>query len=65
MLGLFFQIENLQGSESAYQDRVSGHLTPCIGQLLAASRDSSTWQPLNYQVLLKTRHASPKVSRVG
>ncbi|XP_071799913.1 HEAT repeat-containing protein 1-like [Asterias amurensis] len=61
MQPLVDQIENMQGTDDAYRERVSQHLTPCIAQLLVSSRDSSTWQPLNYQVLLKTRHSSPKV----
>ncbi|XP_038070056.1 HEAT repeat-containing protein 1-like [Patiria miniata] len=61
MQPLVDQIENMQGTDAAYQDRVTNHLTPCIAQLLVASHDSSTWQPLNYQVLLKMRHSSPKV----
>ncbi|XP_022087703.1 HEAT repeat-containing protein 1-like isoform X2 [Acanthaster planci] len=61
MQPLVDQIENMQGTDTDYQDRVSNHLTPCIAQFLVASHESSTWQPLNYQVLLKTRHSSAKV----
>ncbi|XP_072026252.1 HEAT repeat-containing protein 1-like [Amphiura filiformis] len=55
------QIENTQGGESACQERITDHLRPCVAQLLVAAKDSSSWQPLNYQVLLKTRHSSAKV----
>ena len=50
------------GGESAYEERVTNHVMPCISQLSLANRDDSSWKSLNYQVLLKTRHNSAKVS---
>lgn len=55
------QLENTLGGEEAYQARISKHLVPCIGCFAVAMGDDSQWKPLNYQVLLKTRHSSPKV----
>ncbi|KAL2099230.1 hypothetical protein ACEWY4_005710 [Coilia grayii] len=55
------QLENMLGGEEVYQDRVAKHLVPCIGQFAVAMGDDSQWKVLNYQVLLKTRHSSPKV----
>lgn len=49
------------GGEEVYQARVTKHLVPCIGQFAVAMGDDSQWKILNYQVLLKTRHSSPKV----
>ncbi|XP_063039615.1 HEAT repeat-containing protein 1 [Engraulis encrasicolus] len=55
------QLENMLGGEDVYQERVTKHLVPCIGQFAVAMGDDSQWKVLNYQVLLKTRHSSPKV----
>lgn len=59
------QLENTLGGEEAYQTRVTKHLVPCIGHFSVAMGDDSQWKPLNYQVLLKTRHSSPKVRPAG
>ncbi|XP_071483190.1 HEAT repeat-containing protein 1-like [Diadema antillarum] len=61
MQPLVDQIDNTLGGDDSYQDRITGHLTPCLVHFMVAARDPSTWQPLNYQVLLKTRSSSPKV----
>ncbi|XP_064176653.1 HEAT repeat-containing protein 1 isoform X2 [Anguilla rostrata] len=55
------QLENTLGGEEAYQTRITKHLVPCIGHFSVAMGDDSQWKPLSYQVLLKTRHSSPKV----
>ncbi|XP_076155665.1 HEAT repeat-containing protein 1 [Alosa pseudoharengus] len=55
------QLENMLGGEEVYQTRVTKHLVPCIGQFAVAMGDDTQWKVLNYQVLLKTRHSSPKV----
>uniref|UniRef100_A0A3Q1INU8 HEAT repeat-containing protein 1 n=1 Tax=Anabas testudineus TaxID=64144 RepID=A0A3Q1INU8_ANATE len=55
------QLENTVGGEQAYQQRVTRHLVPCVGQFSAALADESQWKTLNYQVLLKTRHSNAKV----
>nr|XP_002737451.2 PREDICTED: LOW QUALITY PROTEIN: HEAT repeat-containing protein 1 [Saccoglossus kowalevskii] len=55
------QIDNLQGGIEVYKERMTSYLTPCIGQLLVAAGDDSSWKPLNYQVLLKMRSDSAKV----
>uniref|UniRef100_UPI00398EA4BE HEAT repeat-containing protein 1 isoform X2 n=1 Tax=Pristiophorus japonicus TaxID=55135 RepID=UPI00398EA4BE len=61
MMPLVDQLENMLGGEEAYKDRVTNHLIPCIAQFSVAIGDDSVWKPLNYQILLKTRHSSPKV----
>ncbi|XP_072523688.1 HEAT repeat-containing protein 1 [Salminus brasiliensis] len=55
------QVENMLGGEQVYQTRVAQHLVPCVAQFSVAMGDDSQWKVLNYQVLLKTRHSSPKV----
>ncbi|XP_066552649.1 HEAT repeat-containing protein 1 [Amia ocellicauda] len=55
------QLENTLGGEEEYQTRITKHLVPCIAQLSLAMGDDSQWKTLNYQILLKTRHSSPKV----
>ncbi|XP_066521731.1 HEAT repeat-containing protein 1 [Hoplias malabaricus] len=55
------QLENTLGGEQVYQTRVTQHLVPCVAQFSVAMGDDSQWKVLNYQILLKTRHSSPKV----
>ncbi|NWI43886.1 HEAT1 protein, partial [Picathartes gymnocephalus] len=61
MQPLVDQLENVLGGDEKFQERVTAHLTPCIAQFSVAVADDSLWKPLNYQILLKTRHSSPKV----
>ncbi|XP_075059835.1 HEAT repeat-containing protein 1 [Mixophyes fleayi] len=61
MMPLVDQIENLLGGDDKYHMRVSRSLVPCIAQFSVAMADDSLWKPLNYQILLKMRHSSPKV----
>ncbi|KAM4693779.1 HEAT repeat-containing protein 1 [Discoglossus pictus] len=61
MMPLVDQLENLLGGDDKYHARVSGSLVPCIAQFSVAMADDSLWKPLNYQILLKMRHSSPKV----
>ncbi|XP_078085724.1 HEAT repeat-containing protein 1 isoform X2 [Mustelus asterias] len=61
MMPLVDQLENMLGSEEEYKDRVTNRLIPCIAQFSVAIGDDSVWKPLNYQILLKTRHSSSKV----
>uniref|UniRef100_A0A8C3FEI2 HEAT repeat-containing protein 1 n=1 Tax=Chrysemys picta bellii TaxID=8478 RepID=A0A8C3FEI2_CHRPI len=61
MAPLVDQLENMLGGEENFQERVTMHLIPCIAQFSIAMADDSLWKPLNYQILLKTRHTSPKV----
>ncbi len=58
---LMIQLENFQGDDSVYEERISRHVLPCLSQLVAASQDDSMWKTINYQVLLNARHVSPKV----
>ncbi|XP_063299718.1 HEAT repeat-containing protein 1 [Pelobates fuscus] len=61
MMPLVDQLENTLGGDEKFQARVSGCLVPCIAQFSVAMADDSLWKPLNYQILLKMRHSSPKV----
>ncbi|NXJ78102.1 HEAT1 protein, partial [Trogon melanurus] len=61
MMPLVDQLENMLGGDEKFQERVTAHLIPCIAQFSVAMADDSLWKPLNYQILLKMRHASPKV----
>lgn len=61
MMPLVDQLENQLGGEEKFQERVAKHLVPCIAQFSVAMADDSLWKPLNYQILLKMRHSSPKV----
>lgn len=56
------QIENSLGGEEKFKERLSNHLAPCLAQFAVASGSDAQWKPLNYQVLLKTRHSSAMVS---
>ncbi|XP_054850338.1 HEAT repeat-containing protein 1 [Eublepharis macularius] len=61
MKPLVDQLENMIGGEERFQERATTYLIPCIAQFAVAMADDSLWKPLNYQILLKMRHASPKV----
>ncbi|OCT77815.1 HEAT repeat-containing protein 1 isoform X1 [Xenopus laevis] len=61
MMPLVDQLENLLGGDEKFHARVSESLIPCIAQFSVAMADDSLWKPLNYQILLKMRHSSPKV----
>ena len=58
----FKQIENLLGGEDTFRERLTNHLAQCLAQFAVASGSDAQWKPLNYQVLLKTRHSSATVS---
>lgn len=55
------QLENTAGAPETYRERVTRHLIPCVGQLAVALADDTQWKTLNYQILLKSRHADAKV----
>uniref|UniRef100_A0A673K3Y1 HEAT repeat-containing protein 1 n=1 Tax=Sinocyclocheilus rhinocerous TaxID=307959 RepID=A0A673K3Y1_9TELE len=55
------QLENMLGGDEIYKTHITKHLVPCIAQFAVALGDDSQWKVLNYQILLKTRHSSPKV----
>ncbi|XP_033103567.1 HEAT repeat-containing protein 1-like [Anneissia japonica] len=61
MIPLLNQVENTSIGEVEYEALISRHLTPCIAQMMTCAQDTGCWQPLNYQLLLKTRHSEPKV----
>uniref|UniRef100_A0A671WPT1 HEAT repeat-containing protein 1 n=1 Tax=Sparus aurata TaxID=8175 RepID=A0A671WPT1_SPAAU len=58
---LLDQLENTLGGDQRYQQRVTQHLVPCVGQFCVALADDTQWKTLNYQILLKTRHTDSKV----
>ncbi|KAK3716752.1 hypothetical protein QZH41_018234 [Actinostola sp. cb2023] len=55
------QLENQLGNAQEFQDRISKQVVPCLAQLAVAAGNDTDWKPLNYQVLLKTRHSSSQV----
>lgn len=57
------QLENTVGGPQAYQQRVTQHLIPCVGQFAVALADDTQWKTLNYQILLKSRHSDSKVMK--
>lgn len=59
------KLENVLGGEEIYKTHITKHLVPCIGQFAIAMGDDSQWKVLNYQILLKMRHSSPKVCMVN
>ncbi|XP_030256863.1 HEAT repeat-containing protein 1-like [Sparus aurata] len=61
MSSLCVQLENTLGGDQRYQQRVTQHLVPCVGQFCVALADDTQWKTLNYQILLKTRHTDSKV----
>ncbi|XP_073345886.1 HEAT repeat-containing protein 1 isoform X2 [Pagrus major] len=61
MSPLLDQLENALGGDQVYQQRVTQHLVPCVGQFCVALADDTQWKTLNYQILLKTRHTDSKV----
>uniref|UniRef100_A0A8C5R6I0 HEAT repeat-containing protein 1 n=1 Tax=Leptobrachium leishanense TaxID=445787 RepID=A0A8C5R6I0_9ANUR len=61
MMPLVDQLENMLGGDEKFHARVTDCLVPCIAQFSVAMADDSLWKPLNYQILLKMRHSSPKV----
>lgn len=48
-----------QGKEG--EKLIFDHLVPCISQLAVCIGNETLWKPLNYQVMLRSSHASPKV----
>ena len=44
-----------------FEDRIMNSVAPCISHLAVTTQDDSAGKALNYQVLLKARHSSPKV----
>ncbi|BFY99516.1 hypothetical protein BsWGS_02556 [Bradybaena similaris] len=61
MQPLVDQLENQLGKDTVNEERISKHVVPCLASLAAAAHDDSLWKDMNYQILLKTRHESPKV----
>ena len=55
------QTENALGGEAEFKQRLTNHLVPCLSQFAVAAGNDAQWKPLNYQVLLKTRHKSAQV----
>lgn len=56
-----FQLENMVGGLQQYQQRVTQHLVPCVGQFIVALNDDAQWKTVNYQILLRSRHAHSQV----
>jgi U3 small nucleolar RNA-associated protein 10 len=58
---LVHQISNQVGGGAVFQRRVEKLLCPCVAQLAVAAGREDLWKPLNYQLLLKTRHKKAEV----
>ncbi|XP_061886702.1 HEAT repeat-containing protein 1 isoform X2 [Entelurus aequoreus] len=54
-------VEQLENGVGEYQQRVTQHLLPCVGQFAVSLADDTQWKSLNYQVLMKSRHSDAKV----
>jgi len=55
-------IEQLdQCSSKRRRDGLLEHLSPCIVYAAVAVKNDSAWKAMNYQILLKTRHADPEI----
>ncbi|XP_077406288.1 HEAT repeat-containing protein 1 isoform X2 [Vanacampus margaritifer] len=61
LVPLVDQLENRLGGDEEYQRRVTKHLLPCVGQFAVSLADDAQWKTLNYNILLKSRHADAKV----
>ena len=61
LLNVCLQTENPLGGEAEFKERLTNHLVPCLSQFAVAAGNDAQWKPLNYQVLLKTRHKSAQV----
>ncbi|XP_071954262.1 HEAT repeat-containing protein 1-like [Antedon mediterranea] len=61
MMPLLDQVENTTLGDEEYKTMITTQLTPCVAQMMASAQDTGCWQPLNYQLLLKTRNSDPKV----
>lgn len=59
------QLENTLGGVEGLRQRATDVLVPCISQMAVACTDDTLWKQLNYQILLKTRHATPMVRLVS
>jgi U3 small nucleolar RNA-associated protein 10 len=55
------QLENTNGGMNSLTVRGKDIIIPCIAQFAVATADDSLWKPLNYQILLKTRHNDPEI----
>lgn len=56
------QLENCIGGDSAYEERLTNHLIPCIIKFTVAVGDDSLWKDLNRQILLRVRNDDqPKI----
>ncbi|XP_041358175.1 HEAT repeat-containing protein 1-like isoform X2 [Gigantopelta aegis] len=54
-------VDQIENTQPRFEERISQHLVPCITQFAVAAQDDSLWRSLNYQILLKTRSATPKI----
>ncbi len=56
------QVSNTMGGSECYSKRVETNLVPCLSHFAVAAGKDSLWKPLNYQLLLKTKHSKSEVS---
>ncbi|CAH1183154.1 unnamed protein product [Phaedon cochleariae] len=61
MQPLVDQLENDLGGINGLLERNAQLLTPCIVDFALATADDALWKQMNYQILLKMRHATPAI----
>ncbi|KAK5645643.1 hypothetical protein RI129_004107 [Pyrocoelia pectoralis] len=59
------QLENTLDGLDDLEIRANKILIPCIVQFAVATADDSLWKQMNYQILLKTRHNTPKIRLIA
>ncbi|XP_072401765.1 HEAT repeat-containing protein 1 [Diabrotica undecimpunctata] len=64
MQPLVDQLENPLGGLDELIKRNNTILTPCLVNFSVAVADDALWKQMNYQILLKMRHNSPKIRLV-
>ncbi|KAG5894567.1 hypothetical protein JTB14_021549 [Gonioctena quinquepunctata] len=65
MQPLVDQLENTLGGVEVLVERNSRIITPCLVHFVLATADDALWKQMNYQILLKMRHNSPKIRLVA
>ncbi|XP_077285744.1 HEAT repeat containing 1 homolog l(2)k09022 [Arctopsyche grandis] len=65
MQPLVDQLDNTVSGTDALTKRAKDLIIPCIAQFAIATADDSLWKPLNYQILLKTRHNDAAIRLLG
>lgn len=59
------QLENTLGGIEILENRARDILIPCIVNFAVATANDALWKQMNYQILLKMRHTSPKIRLIA